>query len=241
MSRTKEPESSVNSDRPTIETGCEVGDNQRNKRLRLLLKKLNKQRKKQAKQIDILCNDLIGAQRVFIRRLKIISFTASFYEAIIGITDLNNLLYTAVKLLEEHCPGADAAFFLREGDSFDLHMFEGSHPPLLDKEQLESRLTPDLINNACKANRICTLDEIFEMAPSASLKPSLDGNPTGLNGTSAVTIPLGLFGVSLGFMLVYRDSQDKLTSEEIRNISAIIPGLSQGIASCQSHSRAANR
>ena len=207
-----------------------VGDNQRHKRLLLLLKKLNKERKKQAKKIDILCNDLIGAQRVFIRKLNTISFTAGFYESIIGMTDLNNLLYTAVKLLDEKNPGTDAAFFLRRGENFDLHMFEINQTTALDKEQLESRLTQDLMNNACKANRVCTLDEIFEMG--------LDGNPTGLDGTSAITIPLGLFGVSLGFMLVYRDSENKLTSEEIQNISAIVPGLSQAIACCQAHSRA---
>jgi hypothetical protein len=37
-----------------------VGDKQRHRRLRLLIKKLNKERKKQAKKIDILCNDLIA-------------------------------------------------------------------------------------------------------------------------------------------------------------------------------------
>jgi hypothetical protein len=68
----------------------------------------------------------------------------------------------------------------------------------------------------------------------------LDGNPTGLDGTSAITIPLGLFGVSVGFMLAYRDSKNKLTGEEIRKISAIAPGLSQAIACCQAHARATN-
>ncbi|UCF15873.1 MAG: hypothetical protein JSW59_00135 [Phycisphaerales bacterium] len=209
-----------------------MGDNQRHKRLRLLLKELNKERKMQAKKIDILCNDLIGAQREFIRKLKTISFTAGFYESIIGITDLNNLLYTAVKLIEGQSPDAGIAFFLRRGESLELHVFEKSHRPILDKEQLETRLTPELINNACKANRVCTLDEIFEMGP--------DGNPTGLDGTSAVTIPLGRFGASFGFMLVYRNSQNKLTCEEIQNISAVVPGLSQAIASCQAHSHAAS-
>ena len=54
-----------------------VGDHQRHQRLRLLLKKLNKDRKKQAKKTDILCNDLIGAQRGFIRKLRSISFSAA--------------------------------------------------------------------------------------------------------------------------------------------------------------------
>ena len=62
---------------------------QRKKRLRLLIGKLNKERKKQAKKIDILCNDLIAAQRDFIKRLSTISFTADFCESIIGVSDLN--------------------------------------------------------------------------------------------------------------------------------------------------------
>ncbi len=78
-----------------------VDDKQRHRRVRLLIKNLNKKRKKQAEKIDILCNDFIAAQRDFIKSLKTISFIANFYESIIGITDLNSLLYTAVKLIKE--------------------------------------------------------------------------------------------------------------------------------------------
>ena len=56
---------------------------QRYRRLRLLIARLNKERKKQAKKTDILCNDLIAAQRGFIKRLGTISFAADFYEAIV--------------------------------------------------------------------------------------------------------------------------------------------------------------
>jgi len=209
-----------------------VGDKQRHQRLRLLPKELNKERKKQAKKTDILCNDLIGAQRGFIRKLKTISFTADFYESIIGMTDLNNLLYTAAKLIEADSPGANVAVFLRRAEDFELHVFESDPTATVNKEHIESCITQELMDNACKSNRVCTLDEIFEMG--------LHGNPTGLKGNSAVTIPLGLFGASLGFMLVYRCSGKKLTSEEIRNVSAIASGLSRAIECCQSHSRAAN-
>jgi len=212
-----------------------VGDYQRHKRLRLLLKKLNKDRKKQAKQIDILCNDLIGAQRGFIRRLKTINFTAGFYESIIGMTDLNALLYSAIRLLEANSPGADVVFFLRQAGSFEMYAFETNRVSVLDKEEIEGYFTEDLMHNACKANRACTLDEIFEMDPSAALH----GNPTGLHGTSAVTIPLGILGVSLGFMLVCRP-ENMLAAEEIQDVSAIVPGLSQAITCCQALSRAAN-
>jgi hypothetical protein len=193
-----------------------------------LLKKLNKERKKQAKKTDILCNDLIGAQRVFIRKLKTISFAAEFYESIIGMADLNNLLCAAGKLIESDVPGADVAFFLRRAESFELHMFE------------DGSSAQELLDNACKANRVCTLDEIFDMDPSVELGAGLHGNPTGLHGASAVTIPLSLLGASLGVMLVYRCSDNKLATEEIRDISAIVSGLSQAIVGCQAHSNAAN-
>ena len=74
---------------------------ERHRRLRLLVKKLNRERKRQAKKIDILCNDLIAAQRDFIRRLNTISFTANFYKSIVGASDLARLLNTAGRYVKE--------------------------------------------------------------------------------------------------------------------------------------------
>jgi transcriptional regulator with GAF, ATPase, and Fis domain len=209
-----------------------VDDKQRHKRLRLLIKKLNKDRKKQALKTDILCNDLIAAQRNFIRRLNTISFAANFYESIIGTTDLNNLLSTAVKLIKEQTADANVTFFLRQSDSFELYMFESSQPIALEKQDLENCFSPELMDNICKSNKVCTLDDMFAMG--------LQGNLIGLNQTSTVTIPLGLLGSSLGFMLVYRSSENKLTSDEISNVSAVTGGLSRAIASCQALLRAAD-
>ncbi len=93
-------------------------DKQRHTRLRLLIKKLNKKRKKQAKQIDILCNDFIAAQRDFIKSLKMISFIANFYESIIGITDLNSLLYSVVQLIKEENTDTNVTFFFASVGQF---------------------------------------------------------------------------------------------------------------------------
>ena len=200
-------------------------DKQRHRRLRLLIKKLNKQRKKQAKKIDILCNDFIVAQRDFIKSLKTISFIANFYESIIGITDLNSLLYTVVKLIKEESTEANVTFFLRQADSFELYMFESEQPITLEKQHIENSFTPELMDNICKSNKICTLDDMFAMG--------LQGNLIGINKISGVTIPLGLHGSSLGFILICRSSENKLTSEEISKIYAVNCGLSRAIQSCQ--------
>jgi hypothetical protein len=202
-----------------------VGDKQRHKRLRLLIKKLNKERKKQAKKTDILCNDLIAAQRDFIKRLNTISFTANFYESIIGTIDLSSLLYTAVKLIQEKNADINITFFLRQSDNFELHMFQSEQTIILEKQRLENCFVPELMDNICKSNKVCTLDDMFAMG--------LEGNLMGLNKISAVTIPLGLLGSSLGFILIYCSAQDKLTADEISDISAVTCGLSRAIQSCQ--------
>jgi len=189
------------------------------------MKKLNKERKKQAKKIDILCNDLIAAQRDFIRRLDTISFTANFYKSIVGATDLGTLLYTAGKLVKDEIHDANVAFFLRRGDSFELHMFESRQPIALEKQDLENCFTAELVGNICKSNKVCTLDDMFAMG--------LQGNLVRLNKISVATIPLGQLGSSLGFVLIYRSSQNKLTADELNNIAAIAPGLSKAIQSCQ--------
>lgn len=200
-------------------------DKQRHRRLRLLIKKLNKKRKKQAKKIDILCNDFVSAQRDFIKSLKTISFIANFYESIIGIIDLNSLLFSVVQLFKEEISDVNVTFFLRHSDNFELFMFESEQPIILEKQHLENSFTTELMDNICKSNKVCTIDDMFSMG--------LQGNLNGLNKISGVTIPLGQPGSSFGFVLVYRSSENKLTTEEINNISAVTCGLSRAIQSCQ--------
>jgi hypothetical protein len=215
---------------------------QRYRRLRLLISKLNKERKKQTKKIDILCNDLIAAQRDFIKRLDTISFAANFYETIAGTNELSSLILLASKLIKDETADANVAFFLLrspyglrqadplqpirdEASNFELHIFESSQPISLEKQGLENCFTPEVVDNICKSNKICTLDDMFAMG--------LAGNLTRLNEISAATIPLSQTGPSLGFILIYRSAQNKLTAEELNNIAAISPGLSRAIASCR--------
>lgn len=206
-----------------------VDNKNRLRRLRLLIKILNKERKKQAKQIDILCTDFIAAQRNFIKRLSTITFTANFYESIIGATNLGSLLQAAARIIREETAGANITFFLRRGSDFELHTFESEQPIVLEKQHLENYFNSELMDNICDSNKMCTLEDMFGMG--------LEGNLAGLNKVSAVTIPLGTDGPSLGFILIYRSSEDKLNADELSNISSITYGLSQAIQSCQTANR----
>jgi len=193
--------------------------------LRLFLKSLNKQRKKQAKKIDILCNDLIAAQREFIKKLATITFTAYFYELVLGTTDLNDLLSTAGRLIKQEVPDANVAFFLRRQDDFELRMFENEQPITMGETDLQSCFTDELVENICKLNKICNLDDMFAMG--------LQGSLSKLNKISGAAVPLGTLGTSPGFILIYRSSQNKLTVDELNTVAAIVPGLSRAIQSCR--------
>jgi len=111
-------------------------------------------------------------------------------------------------------------------------MFESNRLIAIEKQYIESCFTPELMDNISKSNKVCALDDMFAMG--------LQGNLNELNKISAVTIPLGLLGSSLGFILVYRSSENKLTADEISRISAAISGLSRAITSCQALSSAAD-
>lgn len=200
-----------------------ANDEQRHRRLRLLTKQLNKKRKQQAKKTDILCNDFIAAQKEFIKKLNIISFTASFYESIIGTTDLNSLLYTTVRLIKDRVDDANITFFLRQAENFELHIFENAKPITFEKQHMENCFSPELMDNICRSNKICNLEDMFAMG--------LQGNLVGLNKISAVTVPLGRPGSSLGFILIYRSSENKVTADDLKNIFAVTSGLSRAIQS----------
>lgn len=193
----------------------------RNKRLHLLVKKHNKERKKQAQKIDILCNDIIAAQRNFIKQLSTVAFAAEFYNAIIATTTLENLFDIAAANIKQQIADANIAFFLRHPDNFELHSFKSEHLVTLRKHPLEDSLNPQLVENICRSNKVCTLQDLLEMG--------LNEKPSVLKKISATTIPLGRFGSSTGFILICRPSENQLTAEQISLISAITPGLSKAI------------
>ncbi len=209
-------------------------DHKREKRIRRLVRKANANRKKQAQQIDILCNDFIGSQKDFVNGLNAINFAANFYESIIGIADLNSLLYSAGKFIKEETAEVHLAFFLRAGESFEFHIMGSDKPISIDKGCLEDCFTDELVSSVCKSNKVCGLDDLISMG--------LCGNPSHLNNMSVATVPLSLLGASLGFILVYRSSKNKLTSIELKNLTTIAPGLYRAIQSCQilSHSSTPN-
>ncbi len=198
-----------------------MSQTERHRRLRLLLKKLNKQRKQQAGKIDILCNDLIGAQRTFIQRLSAIGFAADFYKSLLGSPDLNHLLARADRLIRKELPGAGVAFYLRHGDACEPHSFIGDEMFLCEQSGPQEHLTSEMIDGICKSNKSCTRTEILGFDFAANLK--------GLDRFSIATLPLSDMGRPLGFVLLWRPSPLAVTAAEIHRIGPVMCGLSQAV------------
>jgi hypothetical protein len=198
-----------------------MSQTERYRRLRLLVRKLNQQRKQQASKIDILCNDLIGAQRSFILRLQDVGFAAEFYRSLLGGTDLNSLLARAGRVIRQELPGTGVAFFLRHSDGCELHTCQGDESLYGEHLGPAEYFNPELVDNLCKYNRPCSLEDIADM--------SADGDWEALNKFSLITLPLSDLGRSLGFVLIYCPLPQVLTVAEVRRINPAMHGLAQAI------------
>lgn len=190
-----------------------------------MIRNVNRQRKRQARQIDLLCHDLIGAQRQFIRHLETIGFAAVFYKGLLGIRDLGQLLDAAGQALREQTPQAHLVFHLRQHGLFRQVPPEGGGEQTSDPVHLIECFTPELAEGICRTNKTCRLDDLLGLG--------LQVNPAVVSRLSAVTIPLGRSGRSIGFLMVCRRSHHPLTASEIRRLSAVVPGLVIAIESCE--------
>ena len=206
-------------------------DNNRYRRLRLLVHKVNKARKQQAKQIDILCHDLIEAQRDFNRRLSVIGLSASFYQSILGVTDLEALLNIASAHMVETTDVTQVVFVIRSGNQCKTHACPESTFPTNPEVRLEELFSQEVLDGICHSGRACTMADMLAMG--------LQIRPTDLSRVSASTIPLTDGVCSRGFMLLYHKVDSPISPMQIEQITAITGGLTKAITACEMLSRSA--
>ena len=206
-------------------TGGSYLDKARSQRIRRLVRKLNESKRIQAKKIDILCNDMVSAHADFVDRLGSLTFGVNFYESILGQSDLTTLLNIAAEHIKGTVRNANVAVFLVGCESFELHMVDEDTPIEITAERLESYFTSETAQSICRANWVCSLEDMLAMG--------LVGNPNELAKISAAAVPLRRFGPGVGFILIYRGAEDALSRNELEKVAAITPGLCRAIEACQ--------
>jgi hypothetical protein len=202
-----------------------MDQSQRLTRLRLLVKRVNRERKRQASKIDILCNDLLSAHREFIHKLGGIGFAARFYKSLLGVADPQTLLSRAAWSLQEELPGTNVSFFLRRCEGPAAQVSRRHEPLMVEERLLEDRFDEDVVESICKANKLCAAEELFGMG--------LTGNPQDYKLISLATLPLSELGRSLGFMLLSRAVTQPLETSELHRARLVMSGLSHALVSCR--------
>jgi hypothetical protein len=199
-------------------------DSKRNNRIRLLVKQLNQKRKKQAAQVNILCNDIIASHRDFLNTVKALTFAVNFHESLVGICELDSLFYTCARAIRSHIPDVNIAFFLRDTENYQVYAFDGEIPEDRQENRLEQHFTNELVKMVTKSNKICELNELPGMG--------LQINPAVLKSTWAATFPITEDGTAAGFILLYRNSPQGIETSQIELLSVVRRGLSKAIKAC---------
>lgn len=202
-----------------------MSQTERQERLRMLIKRINKERKRQAAQIDILCNDLIVAQKSFLGRLDGIRFAAEFHKSLLGVNDLQRLLSQAARSIQKEIPGTNVSFFLRQAEGIGLALSERQKNLTVDERFVEDYFHPELADRICKVNESCSMTDLFGLG--------LEGSPKGFKQISLVTLPLSDLSRPLGFVLLSRPISRPLAASEQRKIGLVTCGLSRAIAGCR--------
>jgi hypothetical protein len=202
---------------------------EKNSRLRRLVRKLSGIRRMQKQQIDILCNDILAAHGDFINHLKSFRFAADFYESLLGAVNFDAIAASAGEFLTENISGCSVAIIFTTSDSPQIHFY--SKDPRL--EDVPSHIAPDLtakmVEAVCQSSQICSADNLCRMGFFAG--------PAVLKRISLAAIGLNNAGPALGMILLYRSADKPLCNSELSTVSSVVKGLAKAVKALQSADR----
>jgi len=194
---------------------------QRNVRVKRLVRTLNKIRRTQKQQIDILCNDILKAHGEFINHLKNFRFAADFFENLLEATNLDRLARSAGEFLAENIDDCSVAVIFTTTTAPEIHFY--SHSPQLEDipSQLSPGLTTKIVEAVCHSSRICTSDNLCEM--------EFFVGPAVLKKISLAAIGINNSGPALGMILLYRPADSPFSQTELVQVVSITKGLSKAV------------
>jgi len=208
---------------------------ERNSKLRQLIRKLNNIRRIQKQKIDILCNDIIAAHGTFINHLKSFRFAADFYENLLGATNLDSLAGSAGAFFAENIADCSIAIIFTAGDALHQQQSEASAPQIhfyskdSRLEDIPSHigpvLTAKMVEAVCQNSKVCSADDLCKMGFFAG--------PAVLKRISLAAIGLNNTGPALGMILLYRCADSPLCDSELSLVSSVVKGLAKAVKALQ--------
>lgn len=202
---------------------------ERNSKLRQLVRKLNRIRRGQKQQIDILCNDILAAHGDFISHLKNFRFAADFYENLLGAANLDSLAAAAGEFLTENTAGCNVAIIFTTSNAPQIH-FYSKDPRLEDvPSHIAPHLTTKMVESVCQSSQICRADDLCRMGFFAG--------PAVLKRITLAAIGLNNTGPALGMILLYRPADKPFSNSELSIASSVVKGFAKAVNALQNASR----
>jgi len=198
---------------------------QRRQRIRSLIKNLNKQKRRQKKQIDLLCKDILASQKKFVHQLQHYNFTLDFYESVIGLTDIHRLLLTAEQKIKDHIPGICPAVFILESDMFNVHCTNDQKIDGFDPRKFLSSFDPNTVINISRCNTICTVEDMFALG--------LEANLNLISKINTYAIPLSGFGPAEGFILIWKNASQPIAQADLDRLATIAVPFAHSLRNCK--------
>jgi hypothetical protein len=191
-----------------------------------MVKALNKDRKKQARQIDLLCHDLIDAQRAFVRRLETIGFAAGLYKSLLGAQNTEHVLRILVNDVQSLMPSMDINLVLRQDDRCKIYPLETT---TRDEGHPVDAFDGPLVNAVCRANKTCHLDDLLGMGLSIS--------PQKASRIQMTTLPMPQGGRCMGLIVLTSPANATVPANIIERITLVVSGISQAVLATEKVSR----
>ncbi len=202
---------------------------EQNSRLRQLVRKLNRIRRAQKQQIDILCNDILSAHGDFVNHLKSFRFAADFYESLLGAANLDAIAAITGEFFTENIAGCSAAIIFTTSDSPQMYFHSKDHNLEDIPSHFSPDLTPKMVEAVCQSSQICSADDLCRMGFFAG--------PAVLKRITLAAIGLNNTGPALGMILVYRCADKPLSNSELSIVSSVVKGIAKAVKTLQSASR----
>lgn len=194
-------------------------------RIRSLIRKLNQTKRIQAGKIDILCNDIVSLHKDFAPTLQLLKFVAGFYQDLIGQNQLTHLLHFASSNITASLHDCSIAIFLLDADNFQVHLFENHDDLDSTGEKIANCFTVDTVRGISNSQNVCQAEEISTMG--------LQGEVETLSTLCLAAFPLQHQGLRIGAILIHRPAEMPFSENDLKKINAITPGLGKAINLCQ--------
>jgi hypothetical protein len=198
--------------------------NTRELRIRRLVHRLNRRRKEQAAQIDILCGSLIESQRKFLAQLGQMNILLGYYETILAAATAETVLDSTVQYIARNTPGTAAAIYLQNSFTARAVNAEAAQFPC---EDIEASFTQDVCEAICGSARSVDVQEMLEAG--------LQMSPKLLKTLAIAAIPFGRAAGPRGFILLYRQALRQFSDDELKTVCWLTVPLAAALEQCTVH------